>query len=153
MSRQAADAFEGPTTVSLLDAVLTRLGGEIIATLHNAGFTDARPIHGRVMSQLHGGEGRRLVDLAESAGMTAQAMGQLLDRLEAQGYVERRPDPTDRRAKLIHMSKKGEAGGAATRDAVVRQEESLREVLGAEAYVELRRTLQTLIETHGAPRS
>ena len=39
--------------------------------------------------------------------MTAQAMGELVDELEAMQYLVRRPDPTDRRAKLIMLTRKG----------------------------------------------
>ncbi len=41
--------------------------------------------------------------------MSPQAMGELVDELEQLGYVVRRPDPTDRRAKLIILTKKGQA--------------------------------------------
>lgn len=34
-------------------------------------------------------------------------MGHLVDRLERRGYVERRPDPTDRRATLICLTERG----------------------------------------------
>jgi DNA-binding MarR family transcriptional regulator len=49
----------------------------------------------------------RLTDLATSAGMTKQSVGELVDDLVDQGYVERVPDPVDRRAKLICLTDKG----------------------------------------------
>ena len=51
--------------------------------------------------------GSRLTDLAKRAAMSRQAMGQLVDEVEALGYVERVPDPTDRRAKLVRFTTKG----------------------------------------------
>lgn len=36
--------------------------------------------------------------------ITKQAVGQLVDELEGLGVVERGPDPTDRRAKLVHFT-------------------------------------------------
>ena len=51
--------------------------------------------------------GSRLTDLAKRASMTKQAMGQLVDEVEALGYVERIPDPTDKRAKLVRFTDKG----------------------------------------------
>jgi len=51
--------------------------------------------------------GSRLTDLAKRASMTKQAMGQLVDEVEALGYVERVPDPTDKRAKLVRFTAQG----------------------------------------------
>jgi len=42
--------------------------------------------------------------MARVANETPQAMSQLVDELESMGYVERTPDPTDRRAKLIVLT-------------------------------------------------
>lgn len=55
-------------------------------------------------------EGTRLTVLAERAGVTKQAMGQLVDELEALGYLERRPDPSDKRARLVVLTEKGREG-------------------------------------------
>ena len=51
--------------------------------------------------------GTRIVTLAERAGMTKQAAGQLVAELEAHGYVERRPDPADGRATLVQFTPSG----------------------------------------------
>lgn len=42
--------------------------------------------------------------LAERMGLEAMTLSAYLDRLEAAGFVQRRPDPTDRRAKLVHLT-------------------------------------------------
>ena len=47
--------------------------------------------------------------LAERMGLEAMTLSAYLDRLEAAGLVERRPDPTDRRAKIVHLT---EAAGS-----------------------------------------
>lgn len=52
-------------------------------------------------------EGTRLTELAARASMTKQAMGQLVDEVERLGYVERVPDPSDRRAKIVRFTRKG----------------------------------------------
>lgn len=137
--------MQATSTVTLLDALLNRLGGEVISALHASGFEDARPGHGLVMGHLGGADGMRLVDLAQRAGVTPQAMGQLVDRLEALGYVERRPDPSDRRAKLIHLAERGRAGGVVAGAAVRRQEKRLRAVLGDAGYERFRRALEKLV--------
>ena len=51
----------------------------------------------------------RQTTLAEQMGVEAMTLSAYLDRLEARGLVERRPDPTDRRAKLIHLTEEAPA--------------------------------------------
>ena len=51
--------------------------------------------------------GARLTSLAGRASMTKQAMGQLVDEVERLGYVERRSDPTDGRAKIVCFTDAG----------------------------------------------
>ncbi|WP_378947071.1 MarR family winged helix-turn-helix transcriptional regulator [Mesorhizobium sp. ANAO-SY3R2] len=66
------------------------------------------------------GEGRVLLNvrrfgptrqnlLAERLGVEAMTLSGLVDRLESKGYVERQPDPADRRAKLVTLTDEGEA--------------------------------------------
>jgi DNA-binding MarR family transcriptional regulator len=76
------------------------------ASLLEAGITDIRPSHGCVFRFLHG-DGMRLTELASLAGLTKQSVGEIVDDLTALGYIERYPDPTDKRAKLIRLTKKG----------------------------------------------
>lgn len=52
-------------------------------------------------------EGSRLTDLAESAQVTKQTAGFLVDQLERAGYVERRPDRRDARVRLIRLAERG----------------------------------------------
>lgn len=51
--------------------------------------------------------GSRLVDLAQSAGMTKQAMGDLVTQCEAWGLVQRTPDQSDARARRIVFTETG----------------------------------------------
>ena len=48
--------------------------------------------------------GSRLNTLAEAAQVTKQSAGYLVDQLEAAGYVERVPDPSDARARLVRLT-------------------------------------------------
>lgn len=52
-------------------------------------------------------DGLSQVALAEELNMGKVALGGLIDRLEKNGLIERRPDPVDRRVKRIHLSKAG----------------------------------------------
>lgn len=55
----------------------------------------------------HGGNGMVQTDLAKVMTVGKVTLGRLIDCLEESGYVERKADPIDRRAKRIHLSKKG----------------------------------------------
>ena len=53
--------------------------------------------------------GTRSTVLAQRAGVTKQAMSQLVRLMERQGYLEQVPDPIDTRAKVVRMTERGEA--------------------------------------------
>jgi len=91
----------------LLDLVLEALLAEFRNELEEAGYADLRPTHGCVFRFVRE-DGMRLTELATLAGITKQSAGEIVDELARLGYVERIPDPEDRRAKLISLTAKGE---------------------------------------------
>jgi DNA-binding MarR family transcriptional regulator len=94
------------TLLSLLDAATELVLAEFRKELEDAGYADIRPTHGCVFRFVRD-DGMRLTDLARLAGMTKQSVGELVDDLVRLGYVERIPDPEDRRAKLICLTDRG----------------------------------------------
>ncbi|MQY09831.1 MarR family winged helix-turn-helix transcriptional regulator [Actinomadura macrotermitis] len=100
--RKRTDPDLGVLTARLLFAVQQ----ELFETLAEQGHADLRAQHGAVLAYLDE-EGSRATDLARRSGQHKQVVGKLLDELEALGYVERRPDPADRRAKLIVPTARG----------------------------------------------
>lgn len=74
--------------------------------LEEMGFDDIRPAHMAIFQNL-GPEGARIGELAERAKLTNQSVGYLVDYLEEHGYVERRPDPGNRRATLVCFTERG----------------------------------------------
>lgn len=73
-----------------------------------AGFDDFTPAQARVFQRI-ASTGSRLTELAAQAGITKQSAGFLVDQLEKAGYVERVPDPTDARARLVRLAARGRA--------------------------------------------
>jgi DNA-binding MarR family transcriptional regulator len=138
-------------TPGLLRLGYNALSARLFATIAASGFGDLRAAHGNVMEQLSFGDGLRLTDLAARAGMTAQSMGELVDDLVALGYVERRPDPADRRAKRIHLTERGAENVRVAFRAVEELERELQEVLGETAHRRLRRTLERLLAAYADP--
>ena len=74
--------------------------------------------------------GSRLTELAARAGMTKQAMGDLVAQCEAWGLVVREPDPHDARARQVRFTPTGLAWLQAFRDAVAQAETEFRTEVG-----------------------
>jgi DNA-binding MarR family transcriptional regulator len=68
-----------------------------------AGITDLTLAQARIAARI-GPHGTRVSELAERARVTKQSAGFLVEQLEAAGYVERVPDPADRRARLVRLT-------------------------------------------------
>lgn len=104
--------------------------------LVESGYGDVRPAHYAVFRYLKP-EGSRVTELAREARMTKQSMGELVFYLERRGYVERRPDPRDRRARVVIVTAKGRKGYRAAVGRVAEIEAALAERLGGERLEEL----------------
>ncbi len=131
---------------ALLRTAYNALAARIFASVvSGTEFDDLRPSHGNVMEQLELEDGLRLTELAARAGMTAQSMGELVDDLEVKGYLERRPDPRDRRAKRIYLTTRGRKNTRVAKRATADVENYLAELLGERRYHLLRRTLEDII--------
>jgi DNA-binding MarR family transcriptional regulator len=112
--------------------------------LKKAGFVDLSPSHFVVFQHMHS-EGIRSTELAEKAQMTKQAMGYLVASLENQGYVERIPDPSDGRARLIHLTEKGWQVARVAVATVENIETEWEAYLGIDRMQQLRSILRELI--------
>ena len=75
-------------------------------------------------------KGSRLTDLAASAGMSKQAMGDLVSQCEAWGLVTREADPHDKRSKRVCFTEAGLLWLEAFRHAVAQAEEEFRRAVG-----------------------
>ncbi|GGZ51271.1 hypothetical protein GCM10010387_52060 [Streptomyces inusitatus] len=96
----------GPDLGVLAARVLFSVHRELFATLAERGFDDILPRSGAVLAHLRP-EGIRASELARLSGQHKQVIGTLVDDLERLGYVERAPDPADRRAKLVRPTERG----------------------------------------------
>jgi DNA-binding MarR family transcriptional regulator len=94
------------TLIALLRSTSRQMVDELIERLHAAGYADHTAAHHPIFENIDP-EGTRLTVLASRTGLTHQAVGELVDALERRGYVERVPDPSDGRARLVRLTKKG----------------------------------------------
>jgi DNA-binding MarR family transcriptional regulator len=128
----------------MLGQAYSLLGFQIVDGVVGAGFPQ-KPSHSAVFAQI-GPEGSRLTELARGANMSPQAMGELVDELEELGYVIRRPDPRDRRAKLIMLTPRGHECIAAGMATIEGLEERISSVLGERGHRQLRTMLTKLLD-------
>lgn len=136
---------EAPNTATLLLAAHRAAESQIMGTLRAAGFDDLTVAQCRLIQRLPT-KGIRITDLAEQAQVTKQTAGALIDELERSGYVVRRPDPSDARARLILLSPRGKKLCAAAASEVAAVEAEWRRHVGPEAYEKLRDMLMSLRE-------
>lgn len=144
--RQRPDPSYAVNTAVLLREAFVALNGQVVPRLAERGFSDVRPAHNAVFQHLDAA-GTTVSALAERAEMTKQAMAELVSHLEERGYVDRVPDPNDRRAKLVRPTDRGREVYAVVRELVPEMEQRLVDVIGATRVRQLRRDLQTIGQT------
>ena len=110
-----------------------------------SGHPEIRTPHGNVFAYLDDA-GTRVSALAERAQVTKQSMAELVAHLERHGYVERVPDPSDGRAKLVKATRKGDQLYAIARDFVAETEAKWTRSLGRQKMKQLRSLLEELNE-------
>jgi DNA-binding MarR family transcriptional regulator len=119
------------------------INGLVPAQLGEHGFTDFRPAHSKVFEYLDDA-GTTVSALADRAGMTKQAMAQLVAALEQRGYVVRVPDSYDRRAKLVLPTDRGREVFRVARGLVPELHERVARLLGEERFAHLRHDLELI---------
>jgi DNA-binding MarR family transcriptional regulator len=110
-----------------------------------SGHPDIRTPHGNVFAYLDD-RGTRVSVLAERAQITKQSMAELVEHLERRGYVERIPDPDDRRAKLVRATEKGDELYGIARKFVAEVEGEWTQLLGKGKMRQLKKLLEELNE-------
>ena len=117
----------------------------MLERLHEAGFDDFEPAHMTVF-QYPGPHGERPSELASRLRMSKQALNYLLGELERLDYIERHPDPHDRRSKRVAVTQRGLAAVTVIREAVAEMEMTWARQLGPERFGQLRELLLELNE-------
>jgi len=100
------EAAKRASTLQLLFKAARLLNEEALATLQATTGAEVRPSHAALFPHIDLG-GTRVTVLAERVGITKQAISQLVGDLEAQGTLERVPDPSDGRARLVRFTDQG----------------------------------------------
>jgi DNA-binding MarR family transcriptional regulator len=128
----------------LLRLVYQHYAQDIEAALREAGFDDIRPAAANVFPFVPP-EGITISGLAERAGVRKQTMAQAVDQLERTGYVERRPNPRDRRSRLVFLTERGASVPMVTHATAARVEERWAQLTSPDELEALRASLLHLL--------
>jgi len=147
-TRTAKAEATPPIPVSPLIGALLRVPAEaihrrLIAGLNASGFPELRLPHMAVL-QYPGPNGSRPQELARRAGMSKQAMNQLLRTLERLGYVTRRDAGDDGRARTVHFTRRGEAVWERMVEILTAIEAEWTHALGKRRFKQLKSLLRDL---------
>jgi DNA-binding MarR family transcriptional regulator len=115
----------------------------MLERLHADGFADFDASY-LIVVQYPGPQGERPSDLAARLRISKQALNHLLGQLEHLGYLERRPDPDDKRSKRIALTPRGTRAATTIREAVAEMEDAWKQQLGPKRFAQLRGLLQEL---------
>ncbi|MFE9747077.1 MarR family winged helix-turn-helix transcriptional regulator [Saccharothrix saharensis] len=134
----------------LLFAGFRSLIDQLHAELAVRGHPDLRPAYGFAMQAI-GVRGATATEIGRRLGVSKQAAGKTVDRLESLGYVERVDDPGDGRRKLIRLTPRGL--DSLTQAAEVFDELRARWVarLGPDGVARLESSLRAVVPDAGFP--
>jgi DNA-binding MarR family transcriptional regulator len=132
-------------TTALLGVAYQALGRRIVAGVSRAGYRQ-RAAHSAVFAHIDIEGGTRASTLAVRANLTPQAIGELVDDLERMGYVSRKPDPDDRRAKRVVLTNLGRAAVASAMATIEELERRLDLEFGAGRMDELHAMLARMAQ-------
>lgn len=111
--------------------------------LARQGHPDVRPLHGFVL-QAVGRGATTAAELGRRLGVSRQAAGTVIDRLERLGYLERAPDPADGRKKSVRLSARGVDCLERSAAILSRQRERWAGRIGPSRLADLERALHEL---------
>jgi DNA-binding MarR family transcriptional regulator len=128
----------------LLRLVYQQYAHDIDAALREAGFDDIHPSAANVFPFVPP-DGITVSELAELARVRKQTMAQAVDQLERTGYVERRPNPRDRRSRLVCLTARGMSVPPVTHAAAERVEQQWAQLTSKQELEALRAGLLRLL--------
>jgi DNA-binding MarR family transcriptional regulator len=129
----------------LLVRLLREFRDDLAAPRADAGYGDVREPHFQVFGNIRMG-GIRLTELADRSQLSLAATSELVNDLADLGYLTRRPDPADGRAKLIDLTKRGRALMADAGTRVADIERRWAKLVGTRNFAEMCHTMQLLLD-------
>jgi len=148
--KQKQESSRVPGIGELL-ATSARVFSELTAAKMEArGHQGVRASHLAVVRHMDP-DGTRISELGRRAGMTKQAMGQLVRELETLRYVALWQDPTDRRAKLVTYTRTGQRLASDVAEALSEVHSQFKTALGKGGAKDLRKLLGKVASALATP--
>jgi DNA-binding MarR family transcriptional regulator len=141
MASSTAPGYELPL---LLFGGFRAIIDELHAELARQGHPDLRPAHGFALQAI-GFRGATASDVGRRLGISKQAAGKTIDRLEAIGYVERAGDAGDRRRKLTRLTPRGFAALSLSAEIFDDIRDRWARTLGGDRVTDLEASLRTMV--------
>jgi DNA-binding MarR family transcriptional regulator len=135
----------------LIGPIYASFVGEITDRLRSETQGQIRAAHSPIFIYIED-EGSTLTELAAKARMTTPAMKELIDDLEASGYVVRLPNPSDRRSKLIFTTDRGERIIERGRAIIAEIEGDWEKILGKRRFKVLKASLRLILDSERTRR-
>lgn len=146
-SRSSAEVKSTDVLIgALLRVPAQAIHRRIIQELNAAGFDDLRLPHIAVL-QYPGPDGQRPSTLAERAGMSKQAVNQLLGSLEELGYLKRGNAPHEGRSRVVRLTRRGRAAFDRIYTILQQLEKEWSAELGAARFAQLKEILLRIWES------
>jgi DNA-binding MarR family transcriptional regulator len=145
MAKSIALPTDRQAVGQLLARLLREFRHDLAAPRAEAGFGDIRDPHMQIFGNVRMG-GVRLTELADRAQLSLAATSELVNDLEEMGYLVRRPDPADGRAKLIDLTERGRDAMFAAGHRVADIEQRWSKLVGTKDFGHMCRTMQRLLD-------
>jgi DNA-binding MarR family transcriptional regulator len=116
--------------------------------MEETGAHDVTPVQFAILHALIDDPGEDQVTLAGKVAFDAATFGSVIGRLEAKGWVRRKPDVADRRRKLLWVTPEGERAAAAMKRAVKRAQRRILGPLAPQEQQQLVTLLGKLVQGH-----
>jgi DNA-binding MarR family transcriptional regulator len=139
------------STFELLFRASRLVNERAVANARRAGATQLRLAHTQLFPHI-AFDGVRITEIARRLEVTKQAIGPLIDDLVAAGMVERIPDPTDARAKLVRWTRRGRQALEHGLGVLAELERDMATAVGPTRMAALADTLEALIAALDRPR-
>lgn len=135
---------------ALLRAARAPYREAVRAALAAAGCSDLPPNGAYVVGAL-ARYGLPMGQIIEELGVSKQTAGQLVDTMVLRGYLERQPDPSDRRRLTITLTERGQAAHETVRAAIAGVENDIAERIGRERLEQTKAGLMAIIHAFDNP--
>ncbi|TDU83642.1 MarR family transcriptional regulator [Kribbella voronezhensis] len=133
MSRGEFPRLGRKPLIALMDRANRALQADMVQAAHRRGHPELKAAHNSVFSTLSE-DGSRAADMAVRAGVTRQSMGEVIREMVDLGILEMRPDPEDRRAKLVTYTEHGRWIAGHGREHLIELEQRFADEFGPAEY-------------------